>query len=238
MHVLLQPVILQTLMADPLAQGQGWIARCLIASPRTLAGTRLFVEQGPVADHPAVARYRAAIARLIELKLPTHPDGDGHELQLRALPMSDGARALWIEFYNEIERQQATGEPLAGVRAWASKAGEHAARIAGIVEMTGNPGAGCISVEALEGALAVTGFYLSEHVRLMGQSQESAHLKNLYALLEWMRGRGRKVPHADVLQFVARPIRALKARGINALLDELAVHHYIRRSGDSWEVRP
>lgn len=238
MNVLLQPVILHTLMADPLAQGQGWIARCLIASPRSLAGTRMFVDQAPVTEHPAVQAYYKRLRELLAQKLPLHPQGDGFELQPRVLKMSDEARALWIEFYNECERQQADGQPLAGARAWSSKAAEHAARIAGITTMIGQPDAELISLQCMEGALGVTNFYMAEHLRLMGQTETHQHLRHLHALLAWLRTRGRSVAHADVLQYVVRPIRMLKAKGINKLLDELAQRHYIRRAGDRWEVRP
>ena len=66
MHVLMQPVILQALMADPLAQGQGWIARTLIAAPRSLAGTRLFkADQVAAGKRPEVLRYYAALQALL-----------------------------------------------------------------------------------------------------------------------------------------------------------------------------
>lgn len=238
MHVLMQPVILRQLLADPLAQGQGWIARSLIAEPRSLAGGRLFRdEQVPAQDRPEVVRFHNVIRRLLAMPPQVHPAGDGHELQPRALPLSPGARALWVEFYNEVERQQAAGGPLAGVRAWASKAAEHAARIAGVVTLATDPDAADVPAGTMEGAVELAAFYLSEHVRLMGQSQDSQQLQRLHLLLKWMQDRGRQVAHADVLQRSPRPLRELKAAGINSLLAELSRRGYVRRTGDDWEVR-
>ena len=110
MHVLMQPVILRTLLADPLAQGQGWIARTLIAAPRSLAGTRLF-RAGQVAATklPEVLTYYAALRRLLDMPLPLQSDGDGCELNPRSMGLDEGAAAVWIEFYDEVERQQADG---------------------------------------------------------------------------------------------------------------------------------
>jgi hypothetical protein len=90
---------------------------------------------------------------------------------------------------------------------------------------------------AMADAVAVTDFYLGEHVRLMGQSVEMLHLQRLRDLLAWLRGKGPKVKHADVLQYLPRDLRDLKAEGINPLLGELERRAYIRRSGDAWEVR-
>ena len=89
----------------------------------------------------------------------------------------------------------------------------------------------------MEDAVTVAAFYLSEHVRLMGQSVEMLHLQRLRDLLAWLRGRGPRVKHADVLQLLPRDLRDLRAEGINPLLGELERRAYIRRSADAWEVR-
>ena len=238
MHIMMQPVILQALMADPLAQGQGWIARSLIASPRSLAGTRMFRDDQPAAaDHHSIKLYHEALRALLATKPMVHAKGDGHELVPRQLHLSGGARALWIEFYNEVESQQAEGKELAGVRAWASKAAEHAARIAGVIAVANDPKTNEVSPETMEGAIVVTGFYLAEHVRLMGQSRQRLELSRLHMMLAWLRERGSKVPHADVLQRITRQLRDLKAEGLNHLLGELERRAYIRRAGEDWEMR-
>ncbi|MBL8343957.1 MAG: DUF3987 domain-containing protein [Rubrivivax sp.] len=237
LHVLLQPIILRSLLADPLAQGQGLIARCLVAAPATLAGRRLFRDDAIlVSERPEVRRYHDRLAEL--LSMPVQALGDGSELNPRRLVLAPEARALWVEFYDETERQQAEGASLAGARAWASKFGEHAARIAGIVTVIGQPDAQEVTGEAMNGAIEVAAFYLGEHVRLMGGSMRQQHANRLHLLLEWMRGRGLLVGHADVLQRSPNQVRTLKAEGIGRLLNELADLGQIRRVGDRWEVRP
>ena len=180
--------------------------------------------------------YYAALRALLDTPLPVHTEGDGFELKPRLMSLDSGATAIWIEFYDEVEKQQADGAALAGVRAWASKAAEHAARIAAVITLMEDATAAEVPADAMEGAVAVVAFYLSEHVRLMGQSVEMLHLQRLRDLLAWLRGRGSKVKHADVLQLLPRDLRDLKAEGINQLLGELERRAYIRRSGDAWEV--
>jgi hypothetical protein len=176
MHIMVQPVVLQTLMADPLAQGQGLIARCLIAAPRTLAGTRKFKKSASLSEHEDVRRYFQKLETLLTRDPVVHEEGDGFELQTRAISMTPAAEALWIEAYDDVEVRQAPGSELAGVTAWASKFGEHAARIAGVITMANNPDAMVIDDDTMLGAIQVADFYLSEHVRLMGQSVERLHL--------------------------------------------------------------
>ena len=124
MHVLVQPVLLRELLCDPLAQGQGLLARCLIAEPQTLAGTRMYKHSNPH-DNPDVIAYNERISTLLTTTPACWETGDGYELKPRDLYMGDDARALWIAFYNVIEGQQANGSELDGARPFASKAAEH-----------------------------------------------------------------------------------------------------------------
>lgn len=238
LHVLLQPVIAQQLMADPLAQGQGWIARCLMCSPASLAGSRLFNDgAAPLSERQEVTRYFARLRKLLATPAPVLPDGDGHELDPRVLPMSVDATALWVEFYNEAERQQAAGGNLATVRPWASKAAEHAARLAGIVALMDDPDALEVSDSAMQGGIELANFYLGEHVRLMGHSTEQGEVRKLAKLLSWLREQGQWVPQRDVLQRSPRELRELKAQGLRELLAELQRRGLVRELADGWEVR-
>jgi hypothetical protein len=239
MHAMVQPVLLRSLLADPLARGQGLLARCLIAEPETIAGTRLF--RGVRADDDeAVQKFQARMRHLLRKPPRTFDGGDGCELQPMLLTMQPAARALWIEFYNEVERQQAAGGELERARAFGSKACEHAARIAAIVQMMNDPESCTVSADAMDAGMAAAAFYVAEHVRLTGAGRVARRLAMLHLLLDWLRERrrGQPVPHSEVLQSVTRPVRELKAEGINALLDELAQRGYIRRAGDTWEVNP
>ena len=236
MHVLVQPVLLRELLCDPLAQGQGLLARCLIAEPQTLAGTRMYKHANPH-DNPDVISFNERIRVLLATAPACWENGDGYELKPRDLYMDDEARALWIAFYNEIERQQANGSELDGARPFASKAAEHAARIAGIITMVENPQATHITSEAMDGAIQLTAFYLNEHLRLTGAGRQERENVALRSLLEWMQERGTTVAKKDVLQATPRAIRSLKAAGINAMLSDLVQRGYIRSAGDVWEMR-
>jgi hypothetical protein len=236
MHVLAQPVLLGQLLADPLAQGQGLLARCLIAQPDTLAGQRLFRNVNPNVDADVLI-FNCAIKKLLNTLPPLWETGDNYELKPRDLPLSDEAEALWIPFYNLIEAAQADGKELEHARPFASKAAEHAARIAGIITMVENPEAKSIEGDAMDGAIQLTGFYLSEHIRLTGAGCQVSQFKHLRSLARWMQSQGLLVSKADVLQRSPFAQRKLKAKGLNLLLIELARRGYVREMGAQWEVR-
>ncbi|RYG10640.1 MAG: DUF3987 domain-containing protein [Burkholderiales bacterium] len=237
MHVMVQPILLRQLLADPLAKGQGLLARCLIAQPRTLAGSRLFNEKNPHQDKAVIA-YHAAIKLLLESRPQVWDSGDGLELKPTPLTMSDPARGLWVAFYNKVECQQADGCELENARAFASKTAEHAARIAGVITMTKDDKARSISSITMEGAIEVATFYLNEHLRLTSTGRAKRQQSALRALLTWMQGHGAQFPKKDVLQKLEpHSMRKLKAAGINPLLEELVQRGYIRERGSTWEVR-
>lgn len=235
MHVLVQPILLRDLLGDPLAQGQGLLARCLIAEPQSLAGHRPFRLVNPH-ENPAVIAYNQRIMELLGTRPPKWDKGDGYELKPRDLHMGDKAMAMWIAFYNQIEARQAAGDELEGARPFASKAAEHAARIAGVITMIENPDATQISADAMEGAIQVTAFYLSEHLRLTGAGREDRKNKALRSLQAWMQECGATVPKKDVLQKSPRAL-GRKAALLNPLLGELVRRGYIRDAGSEWEVR-
>ena len=236
MHVLVQPVLLGALLGDPLAQGQGLLARCLIAQPDTLAGQRLYRDVNPH-ENPAVMAYSDAIKALLETAPALWEDGDGYELKPKDLYLDDDAKALWVAFFNEIERQQGNGRELDGARPFASKAAEHAARIAGIITLVQDPQATQIEGLAMDAAIELTGFYLTEHLRLTGAGRQERIDGRLRTLLAWLQSAGAMVSKKDVLQKSPYALRKLKAEGLNPLLDELARRGYIREAGKSWEVR-
>jgi hypothetical protein len=236
LHVLVQPVLLQQLLRDPLAQGQGLLARCLIAQPNSLAGHRPYRHTNPH-KNPAVERYNAAIKQMLQTPPEFFHDGDGYELKPRDLHMSEAARLLWISFYNSIESQQAEQSELDAARPFASKAAEQVARIAGIISLIENPEATVISGEIMDGAIQVTGFYLSEHLRLTGSGKEELKDRNLRLLFNWMQTKGAVIPKNEVLQKITRNLRDLQASGLNPLLKELVDRGYILDLGKAWRVR-
>ena len=236
LHIMVQPMLLGQLLSDPLADGQGFLARCLITQPATLAGSRLYRGDNPM-DNPAVLAYAQRMGYLLDSKPELWPSGDGHELHPKGLRLDPDARALWVAFYNAIEIEQADGKELAQARAFASKAAEQAARIAGVITLFNNPHALQIGEVAMSGAMELMNFYLSEHLRLMGTGKQEQADKRLRVLWDWLQTQDAMVTTRHIAQKAPRAVRNLKTQGVAALLDELAQRGYIRAIGNGWEVR-
>ena len=182
-------------------------------------------------------RYHDALRDLLATRPKVAPGGDGYELAPRVLPMSTEAASIWVEFYDAVEGSQRPDGELAAARAFASKAAEHAARIAGIIEIASNSQALSISQGSIEGGARIAEFYLNEHVRLTGASLEAQRVRHLHDLWTWVRSQGSTVTTAALLQRSPYALRKLKAEGLRDLLGELSRRGYVRQIADGWEVR-
>jgi hypothetical protein len=234
MHILVQPVLLKMLLTDPLADGQGLLSRCLISQPDSLAGHRPF---RMATEQSKISNFHNVVAKLLRTKPRCVSHGDGFELDPRNLKFSEEAMALWTEFYNEVESKIAVGRELEGARPFVCKAAEHAARIAGIIAMIEDPGTAQISKAQMDGGIEVASFYLTEHVRLTGASQEQKKVSSLRDLLDWILSRGSFVSNSELLQKSPHAIRRLKADRIGEMMTELAQRGYVQPSGKNWLVR-
>ncbi|WP_326999037.1 DUF3987 domain-containing protein [Comamonas testosteroni] len=237
MHVLVQPVLLKQLLGDTLANDQGLLARCLIAEPLTLAGTR-FYRPANVQRRPEVVAYNERLKALLAIVPNVHPDSDGYELVPQELAISKLASQHWVEFYDEVEAKQAPGKEFACIRPFASKAAEQAARIAGVIAMVESSGITQVEEEHMLGGIKIARFYLREHLRLMGSAQQEKSERLPCKLFDWILSAGGNVTNAYIQQHCPNEIRKLKAQGINEILSELKKRGYIRETSSGWESNP
>ncbi|WP_306112801.1 MULTISPECIES: YfjI family protein [unclassified Roseovarius] len=130
-HLMVQPIIADTLLSDPTARDQGFLARFLLCHPPSTIGTRLR-EAHSVQSDAALAVYTSRLGELLRAELPL-AEGSRNELDLPVLQLEPEAERVLRKFANELERKQAPGCELSEDTAFASKAAEQAARIAGVL---------------------------------------------------------------------------------------------------------
>lgn len=211
MHLMAQPVAARPLLADPQASGQGFLARFLITEPPSRIGTRLRRGHDAGSDM-ALSTFTARLAAILETPLPT---GDNpQELGPRRLALSQGARELLWRFYEAVETAQATGGAMEHVRAYASKAAEQAARIAGVLTLWADLDAPEVSPQAMGWGITLAQFYLSEARRLAEAGLVSEETAKAERLRIWLLDSW---PHGDVT-----PSEILN-RGPNALREAKAL---------------
>lgn len=183
MHLMIQPVIAETVLSDDILTGQGLLARALLSWPESTIGRRPYVETDLGAD-PDLARYRRNVSALLERE-PTLRAGSTNELQPRSLVLTPEAKRVWIAVHDAIETDQQDGGEFATVRAWASKSPAQVLRIAGVLTLIEVPDAGVIKPETIERAALLMEHHLREAARIVGTASVPAEIRHAEALRDW-----------------------------------------------------
>lgn len=183
-HLLVQPIAAEALLSDPMANGQGLLARFLTCRPASRIGSRLRLERDPKAD-AEIANFAGRIRSLLSRELPLR-DGVRNELAPPILPLSDEARTILIEFARAVEKEQADGGNFEGARAFASKSQEHAARIAAVLTIFENPDAPEVTGEIMAGAINLAVFYANEASRLADAAIIPPDVADAERLRKWL----------------------------------------------------
>jgi hypothetical protein len=160
LHVMVQPVIAESVLSDDVLTRQGFLPRCLMSWPESTIGTRAYVETDLSTD-PAMLAYWAHIHQRLRASQPLRT-GTRNELEPRALGLTPDAKARWIEIADAIEGDM-TGD-FADVKAWATKAGSQILRIAAVLTLIDNDDADVIRIGAIERAARLALYHLSEAV--------------------------------------------------------------------------
>jgi hypothetical protein len=152
-HLMVQPNVAAIWFADHLLIDQGLLSRVLATAPEPASGTRMWKEASPESD-AAMKRYGARLLDILERPLPL-AEGTRNELAPRTLPLSPGARKLWIAFANHVEVRLGAGGELEPVRGFANKLPEHAARIAAVPALVDDIEAGEVGTDKMEAGIAL-----------------------------------------------------------------------------------
>lgn len=183
-HLMAQPIAARPMLADPVISQQGFLARFLIVEPASAIGTRLQRGHSPDSD-VAISAFGAKLRTILEMDLPLR-EGSRNELQPDLLSLSEGARELLTQYYENTESEQAAGGSLAHVRAYASKSAEQAARIAGVLTLWENQSAQSIDTRTMAQGVQLAQFYLSEASRLADEAMVSLEIERAEMLRKWL----------------------------------------------------
>lgn len=196
------------------ARGTGLFARFLIAWPESTQGTRFFCEPG--ARLPALDFYNARIADI----LAKSPDIDQFgNLHLQTMGFTPEAKAVWVDYHDNVERQLGPSGELFDVRDVASKSAENMARIACLLHVFEHGLGGAIGVEATEAAAQLAMWYLGESRRFFGELAVPDGQIDAIRLDEWLLQRGEATTSTREAQ-QRGPLRDRKK--LDAALMELA----------------
>lgn len=137
------------------------------------------------ASDVAISAFSAKLRTVLESDLPVR-DGTRNELEPRLLSLSDGARELLTQYYENTEREQVHDGELAHVRPYASKSAEQAARIAGVLTLWENQNAHEVQAATMAQGISLAQFYLSEASRLADAAMVSIEIERAELLRIWL----------------------------------------------------
>ena len=232
-HIMVQPIAARPLLSDPQANGQGFLARFLMTEPPSLIGTRLRRGHNPASDL-AVSAFAVKLRANLEANLPT--SANPQELTPPRLTLSPQARELLWRFHGAVEASQAQGGPMEHVRAFASKAVEQAARVAGVLTLWADLDAPEVTPQAMASGVALADFYLSEAKRLAETGAISAKTEQAEALRRWLleSWQGDFITPRDVVRM--GPNRMRETATVRDSLATLERHFWLCRLPEGAEV--
>ncbi|MBU6995603.1 YfjI family protein [Ferrovum myxofaciens] len=186
LHQLAQPAVMVKLLSDPMANGQGFLARCLTAWPESTIGTRQIIEFEWAGDRAEVKRLFAVLKALMEATPATGKSPQ--ELTPTKLPLTADAKKLAVHALNEFETLMASGNDLSELRDRASKALENACRMAGVLAVVeGGLGTNAITADHLSRGLVLVQWYLKEALRIRGAASVPQSVTDAETLLCWLK---------------------------------------------------
>ena len=232
-HLMIQPIVAQEVLGNSVMQGQGFLARFLIAWPQSLAGSRFYRDADPAKD-ARLYRYWQRMAYLLALE----PQQDEHgELAPPILNLEPQALAAWIIEHDVIEAALGHGGDLQEIKPTAAKGGENLLRIAGVLAVVESVGS--ITLPIVERAGVLMRWYLAEALRLTNPAKTEPHLVLAQRLLDWLCSNGWQSFDARALQREGPRFVRKSATQRDALLAVLTGHHQLLTcDGKQFRINP
>jgi hypothetical protein len=181
-HLMVQPTVALSFMADPLAADTGFLPRFLMCEPPSAIGTRM--QANTKRDDMAMTNFSGRLHDILDTTPPI--DLETRELQPRILGLTPDARAQLSAFSDAIEAAQAPGGDLSHISGTASKTAEQAARIAGVLTLWRDLNAPHVEVNEMNDAIILAQYYLSEASRLSSAALVSAEIDKAEKLRGWL----------------------------------------------------
>ena len=227
-----QRVILEPALADPVMNGQGFLARALIACPEDLRGQRVWNDEqrnndSPY-DNPHLIDYWVRCHALLD-PLPANlpNDSTGAPQRIKMQWADQQTKQVFSDFRQAIENRQAHGQPLEYLKAYASRMAENASRIASLMAFF--DGRKAITTDDIKRAFMLVEYSTAERLRYLdatptGEQNDSEKLSS------WLvdKARGKNPPILNKSFVSQNAPNTLRGKKLNSLLDDLESMGHVR----------
>lgn len=163
MSLMLQPQVFLSFRERRagLAEPSGFLPRALVSWPISTQGSRFGLAR-TLSDR-AITQLQAQLGHWLEQSWQSFLDGHPRHI----LECTQQATDHWHQFGHYVEQGLAPGQVFSDIRAFASKASQHALRLAALFSQF-QPDPSCINLDSMQGASSVINWYLHEYRRLLG----------------------------------------------------------------------
>ena len=225
-HTQIQPAALNEFLerSGILARGSGFLARFLISVPQSTQGTRAYKQ--PPTESPALNAFNHRIQQILSAGVPFNERGT---LEPSLMQLSLDAKARWVEFHNDVERELASGGEFEDLRDTASKVADNAARLAALFAYfeTRTP-VTPVSEEHMCSGVAVAMWHLYESQRFFAELATTDEQRNTSKLNDWLMSHCKQngvvqLTRREIQQFGPPPTRDKDKR--DKALQQLADAH-------------
>jgi len=219
MNLMFQPTLIRDTYGDDFLTSQGILARMLPAWPESNMGNRKY-RRPSEEDEAAAARFHDAVEAALTSTLADPTE--------RFLELTEDARSICVEFHDNIETELGRGGWAADISGFASKAPEHACRLAAIMTLFENREAFTVSADAMEAACKMVKYYLAQYKYLCIAATNDGDVSNAQTLLDWLRKNlapGEGFATDRILQF--GPVHSRRAKVLDQMLGILKQYGWV-----------
>ena len=209
-----QRVILEPALADPLMNGQGFLARALIACPDDTRGKRTLNNpqrnnDSPY-DNPYLIDYWSRCHALLDPMPANIPnDNMGAPKRIKMQWADNHTKQVFNDFAQAIEDRQAKGQTLEYLKAYASRMAENASRIASLMAFF--EGRKVITTDDITRAFMLVDYSTAERLRYL-DATPTGEQNDSEKLSQWLidKVQGKKPPmlnRTDAYNGAPKPMR-------------------------------
>ena len=230
-----QRVVLEEALSDPLMNGQGFLARALIACPQDKRGKRIWNDQkrredNPY-DNPHLIEYWSRCQSLLDPQMGNILRGLKGKTLRTKIEWADGqAEQAFYEGMQIIENKQGNNQPFEFLKEYASRMAENASRIASL--MAYFDGRVTINTDDIKRAFMLVEYATSERLRYLDATPQGAQ-NDSEKLSNWLVNKTKnKIPamvnRTDVYNGAPKPMRK-NNKALQNELDNLESMGYIKQ---------
>lgn len=243
-HMLAQDAAVKAALRDPLLRGQGFLPRFLLTAPASLKGHRMLTwdeyekQRQRGNDDKRLKLYWVRISELLTTE--EYIDAETGEVKPPVLNLTLEAHHLWLDLYNQTESESHRYGELGDVGAFASRAGDHARKLAtafAVFEKLDHVDADC-----MRSAVALAKHSIAEWLRYTEGATVDKDLQDAATVIDWLTDpkRADKWAEFDRDQFGKSGLKAFRpAAKRDAVLAELVdKKHLSTTDGRTFAVNP